>query len=105
MYSQDDDKYDITWRDLNLLNQLKCHILLNGNKLGIQKPLQNELEIKAQKPRETDFAKEIENHFECEPQWIDFYHAAGSKDLDDKKKRLLIYKVDEYLPAYYRLRN
>ena len=87
-------KYDFTVEELQILNQIKCHILLNGNKLGLKTPLQenlpSEIEIEPYMPFENDdFSKQLqsflkENKF-SEPKTIDFYQSIGCKNLNGGK--------------------
>ena len=95
-----------------MLNQVKCHVKLHGNKLGLNLPFSNELpenlivgSFKSQSLIHKDwnlFLKFINGSlYGLELQVdkvIDFYHMVGAKGLEEKSAEslIMINKPDGY---------
>ena len=103
---------DLSQRQVYMLNQLKCHVQLNGNKLGLKKAFNQNLPTPLQ-VQDYHYTRTLDGKVE---QWemvqeslqflkqngldneatVDFYKLIGSRNLDNspENQRLLIYFDD-----------
>ena len=107
--------YDLTQGELAILNQIKCHVLLNGKKLGLKSPfpenLPLEISVEPYVPFEGgEFCEELEKYLKMAkfdgPKTIDFYQTVGSKNLESTKRseRICLFlndKSDLFLDTFH----
>jgi len=82
-----------------MLNQLKCHILLNGKKLGLTTPFSQNLPVdievepylESMDSFEQDIASSLQENNILNPKLLDFYQSITSSNLEDKKLRQVLF--------------
>lgn len=108
LFKKKKQRYDLSFDQLQYLNQVKCHAKLHGKKLGLKRAfeanLPDGLEVAPQrlgsainqewKTFHLLIRGSLENDSVLVDKFIDFYHVLGAKGMKDSSADCLILETD-----------